>query len=82
MGHPSLTFEPDQSRLHLVYDFVREALRIGGREHVPVEPITLDDFQRASTPPRFAPLANTAAAALGVTLRPWQQALEEFLKSQ
>ena len=64
------------------YDFVREVLRIGGRAHIPVEPITLDAFQRASTPPRFAPLANTAAAALGITLRPWQQAVEEFLESQ
>jgi len=64
------------------YDFVREILRIGGRDHVPVEPITLADFQRASTPPRFAPLANTAAAALGIMLRPWQEALKEFLKSQ
>jgi dTDP-4-dehydrorhamnose reductase len=61
------------------YDFCREILRLSGREHVPVEPITLDDFQRASTPPRFAPLANTAAAALGIVLRPWQEALAEFL---
>jgi dTDP-4-dehydrorhamnose reductase len=64
------------------YDFAREILRISGREHVPIEPITLDDFQRASTPPRFAPLANIAAAALDIELRPWQEALEEFLKSQ
>jgi dTDP-4-dehydrorhamnose reductase len=63
------------------YDFVCEILRLSGREHVPVEPITLDEFQRASTPPRFAPLANTAAAALGIELRSWQSALEEFLKS-
>ncbi len=61
------------------YEFVREVLRIGGREHIPVEPISLDDFERASTPPRFAPLANTAAAALGIKLRPWQEALEKFL---
>ncbi len=64
------------------YDFVREVLRIGGREHVPVEPITLASFHRASTPPRFAPLANTAAAALGITLRPWKKAVEEFIESQ
>ena len=64
------------------YDFVREVLRLGGRAHIPVEPITLDDFQRASTPPRFAPMANTAAAALGITFRPWQAAVEAFLKSQ
>jgi len=64
------------------YDFAREILRISRRGHVPVEPITLAEFQRASTPPRFAPLANTAAAALGITLRPWQEALAEFLKSR
>jgi len=64
------------------YEFVREVLRVGRREHIPVEPISLDDFQRASNPPRFAPLANTAAAALGIELRPWQKALEEYLKSQ
>ena len=63
------------------HDFAREILRISGREHVEVEPITLDDFERASTPPRFAPLANTAAAALGIELRPWQEALTEFLES-
>ncbi|MBN1976317.1 MAG: dTDP-4-dehydrorhamnose reductase [Anaerolineae bacterium] len=64
------------------YDYVREVLRLAGREHVPVEPISLDDFQRPSTPPRFAPLANTAAAALGITLRPWQEAVAEFLRAQ
>jgi dTDP-4-dehydrorhamnose reductase len=48
---------------------------------VPVEPITLDAFERDSTPPRFAPLANTAANALGIRLRPWQEALASFLAS-
>jgi dTDP-4-dehydrorhamnose reductase len=64
------------------YDYVREVLRLGGREHVQVDPISLDDFQRPSTPPRFAPLANTAAAALGIGLRPWQEAVVAFLESQ
>jgi dTDP-4-dehydrorhamnose reductase len=63
------------------YDYVCEVLRLAGREHIAVEPIGLDDFQRPSTPPRFAPLANTAAAALGITLRPWQEAVEEFLQT-
>jgi dTDP-4-dehydrorhamnose reductase len=64
------------------YDFAREIVRVSGRGHVPIEPITLDDFKRASTPPCFAPLANIAAAALDIELRPWQEALEEFLKVQ
>lgn len=64
------------------YDFAHEILCVSGREHVPLVPITLDDFQRASVPPRFAPLENTSAAALGIRLRPWQEALAEFLGSQ
>jgi len=63
------------------YEFARQILDLSGREQVPVEPITLDDYPRASTPPRFAPLANLAAAALGISLRPWEEALAEFLKS-
>jgi dTDP-4-dehydrorhamnose reductase len=63
------------------YEYVREVLRLGGRAHIPVEPISMDNFQRASTPPRFAPIANTAAAALGIVFRPWQAAVEAFLKT-
>lgn len=61
------------------YDYVREVLSVAGREDVPVKPIEVDDFDRPSTPPRFAPLANTAAAELGITLRPWQEAVAAFL---
>ena len=61
------------------YDYVREVLRVSGREHIPVDPISVDDYPRASTPPRFAPLANTAAAALGIIPRHWQEAVKDFL---
>lgn len=61
------------------YDFACEILRLTGRGDVAVEPITLAEFARPSTPPRYAPLANTAAAALGIRPRPWQDALAEFL---
>lgn len=62
------------------YDFAQEILRLSGRAHIPITPITSADFQRASTPPLYAPLANNAAAALGICLRPWQEALAEFLQ--
>ena len=62
------------------YEFASQILELSGRQHVPVEPIVLAEYPRASTPPPFAPLANTAAAALGITLRPWQAALAEFLR--
>jgi dTDP-4-dehydrorhamnose reductase len=63
------------------FEFARKILELSGRQHVPVEPITLAEYPRASAPPPFAPLANTTAAALGISLRPWEEALEEFLKS-
>ncbi|NLE43897.1 MAG: dTDP-4-dehydrorhamnose reductase [Chloroflexi bacterium] len=61
------------------FEFAQAILHITGRDHIPIEPIHQSDFQRASTPPAFAPLANTAAAAHGVHLRPWDEALREFL---
>lgn len=62
------------------YDFAKEILRLSGRARIPVEPISSDAFERASTPPPYAPLVNNAAAALGIRLRPWRVALEDFLR--
>jgi dTDP-4-dehydrorhamnose reductase len=61
------------------YEFAVEVLKQSGRESVPVSPITSDRFERASTPPPFAPLRNTVGAALGITLRPWQEALADYV---
>ena len=63
------------------YDFAREILRLSGRGHIPIEPIKLADFSRPSTPPPYTPLRNFSGAALGITLRPWQEALAEYLAS-
>jgi dTDP-4-dehydrorhamnose reductase len=43
--------------------------------------MTLAEYKRDSTPPPFSPLANEAAAALGIALRPWEQALEAYLRA-
>ena len=60
------------------YEFAVEILRQSGRDSVPVSPITSDQFRRASTPPPFAPLRNNVGTALGITLRPWQEALADY----
>ena len=62
------------------YEMAEEILRIGGCGDVPVEPIRLSQFQRPSHPPPFAPLTNTAAAALGIRLPRWQEAVAGFLQ--
>lgn len=61
------------------YEFAQAIMALSGRGAIPVDPITSAEFQRASTPPPYAPLANYAAAALGIQPRPWPDALAEFL---
>jgi dTDP-4-dehydrorhamnose reductase len=61
------------------FDFAREILRQSGRSHVTVEPITLAEFPRPSTPPPYTPLRNFCGAALGITFRSWQDALADYL---
>jgi dTDP-4-dehydrorhamnose reductase len=61
------------------YTFAREILALTGHGDVPVAPILQAEWPRASTPPPFAPLENCAAAALGVELRSWKEALADYL---
>jgi dTDP-4-dehydrorhamnose reductase len=64
------------------YDFARALLDLAGHEETPIEPILMRDWPRDSRPPRFSPLANTRAAALGITLPPWRDALAAFLAAE
>ena len=64
------------------FAFAAEVLRLAGREHVALKPIKLADFKRDSTVPPCTPLCNVAAAALGIQLRPWQQALAEYINDR
>lgn len=61
------------------FEFAQEILKQSGRGHIPIEPITLADFSRPSTPPAYAPLRNFCGAQIGITLRPWQGALADYL---
>jgi dTDP-4-dehydrorhamnose reductase len=61
------------------YDFAIKILKLSGRGHIPVHPITSDQYARASTPPLYAPIRNfCAATALGITLRFWEEALKAY----
>lgn len=61
-------------------DFAAEIMRQTGRTQVALYPIKLADYKRDSVVPRYTPLRNLAAAALGIRLRPWQEALAEYMK--
>ncbi len=60
------------------YEWAVRILEFAGRGHVPVKPIHASEWKRPSNPPRYAPLRNFCGAALGITLRPWEQALRAY----
>lgn len=64
------------------YEWARKILELSGRGDVRVEPITTAEWQRAAPPPLYAPIANMSGAALGITLRPWEDALQEYFAGE
>lgn len=61
------------SRLELA----QATLDAAGVTGVALEPIALADYPRPGRVPQYTPLANYVGAAMGITLRPWQDALGE-----
>lgn len=59
--------------------FANEILCLAGLEQVTNTPILGRAYRRASTPPRYGALHNTAGASMGITLRPWQDALADYM---
>lgn len=62
------------------FEWAQEVLSLTGRDRVELAPIGMDEWPRAAKPPRHAVLVNQAAAALGLALRPWQEALAEYVQ--
>ena len=64
------------------FEFARFILGESGLGEITIEPILRADWPRDSTPPAFSVLANHAAKVLGIELRPWQEALVDFLQQE
>lgn len=64
------------------WGLARFVLDNAGFPHVPIERIVLAQYPRPSTPPEYGVLENHAAALLGITLRPWQEAVRAFLATE
>jgi dTDP-4-dehydrorhamnose reductase len=63
------------------YEWAKYFLPLAGLGHIPVEPIPSAQYRRPSTPPLYCPIRNFAAATLlGITLPPWQQAVDEYFR--
>ena len=63
------------------WEFANEILRLSGLTHIPNTPISRQEFQRASTPPPYCTLYNNIGRSIGITLRPWQEALAAYLSA-
>lgn len=64
------------------YEFAAYFLPLAGLGHVQLEPITSDQFQRASTPPLHCIIRNFAAATtLGIRLPHWHEAVEDYFRA-
>lgn len=64
------------------WGLARFALDEAGYTDVPIERIVLADYPRPSTVPEYGVLRNSAAAHLGIKLRPWQEAVRAFLRQE
>ena len=64
------------------WTFANEILRLAGLDHVKNTPILSNEFRRLSTPPPYGALHNNAGSAIGIRLRPWQEALSEFITEE
>lgn len=64
------------------YALARYALDQAGLAAVPIAPISRHQWPRPSMPPAYTPLANHAAASVGITLRGWQAAVTAFLQEE
>jgi dTDP-4-dehydrorhamnose reductase len=63
------------------YELAAQIMRLTGKADLPLTPILSAEWPRPSKPPLHAVLANSAAASLGITLRPWQEALAEYVRT-
>ncbi|MCP4427221.1 MAG: sugar nucleotide-binding protein, partial [Chloroflexi bacterium] len=62
------------------WEFANEILRLAGLDDIVNTPILGKEFERPSVPPPYCALNNLAGAAIGITLRPWPEALAEYME--
>jgi dTDP-4-dehydrorhamnose reductase len=64
------------------YTFARYILDHTGFAGTPITPISAAEWPRPSTPPVYSSLDNLAGRSVGITLRPWQAAVDAFLEKE
>jgi dTDP-4-dehydrorhamnose reductase len=64
------------------YEFARYFLDKTGYKDTATEKISAAAWPRASVPPAYGSLINQAGKHIGITLRPWQEAVDDFLAKE
>lgn len=64
------------------WTFARYVLDRAGHGDIAISKIHSREWSRPSTPPEYTALHNLAARSIGITLRPWQQAVDAFLERE
>jgi len=60
------------------YEWAQRVLELAGRGDVALRPVVQAEYGVPYRKPPYSELVNRAAAALGIVLRPWQEALQEY----
>jgi dTDP-4-dehydrorhamnose reductase len=64
------------------YQFARYVLDKAGFAETSIEKISLHEWQRPSRPPVYSGLDNTLGRHIGIRMRNWQDAVDEFLQKE
>jgi dTDP-4-dehydrorhamnose reductase len=64
------------------YEFARYTLDKVGFTDIPIEKISRHEWHRPSSPPVYSGMVNTAAKSLGIILRDWREAVDDFLERE
>jgi dTDP-4-dehydrorhamnose reductase len=62
-------------------EWAEEIVRLAGLNDISIEATTQSEFGAPFRKPPFSALANTNAARLGITLRPWHEALADHFQN-
>jgi dTDP-4-dehydrorhamnose reductase len=62
------------------FEWAEEVLRLAGLA-IPIDSATQSDYGAPYSKPVYSVLANTNAAQLGITLRPWREALADHMQT-
>ncbi len=78
--------QPTYGWYHLVNEgecsrlgYTQAIMALTGRARVPLTPISFRAFPRPAPVPPYSTLRNSAGAADGIRLRPWQEALADYI---